>query len=47
VIARNGIVRAGCWSHARRYLKQAFDSRQSKFTRFIDHLFHIAAIHAS
>ena len=26
VIARNGIVRAGCWAHARRYLKQAFDT---------------------
>lgn len=26
VIARNDIVRAGCWAHARRYLKQAFDT---------------------
>jgi transposase len=26
VISRNGIVRAGCWAHARRYLKQAFDT---------------------
>lgn len=26
VVERNGIVRAGCWAHARRYLKQAFDT---------------------
>jgi transposase len=25
VVARNGIVRAGCWSHARRKLKEALD----------------------
>ena len=26
VVAANGIVRAGCWAHARRYFKQAFDA---------------------
>jgi transposase len=26
IVARNGIVRAGCWSHARRKLKEAFDT---------------------
>ena len=26
VVERNDIVRAGCWAHARRYLKQAFDT---------------------
>jgi transposase len=44
VVARNGIVRAGCWAHARRKLKDALDTGSREAARVLVHVQRLFAL---
>lgn len=44
VVARNGIVRAGCWAHARRKLKEALDTGSREAARVLVHVQRLFAL---